>query len=123
MQRRGKALKHPYGAYHSARDGHSDEELCRVGHGTPCGEYLRRFWQPVCNAPRGLQFEGTGERPTYCNNTLARVPAPADPEADRRRRIAFGRELTKRIFAGEYSKEEPGCTDPRGLEEIRRALA
>ena len=32
MRRRGKALKRPYGAYHSARDGHSDEELCRVGH-------------------------------------------------------------------------------------------
>ena len=75
------------------------------------------------NAPKGLQFEGTGERPTYCNNTVARIPAPADPEADRRLRIAFGREVTRRILAGEYSKEEPGCADPRGLEEIRRALA
>ena len=51
------------------------------------------------NAPKGLQFEGTGERPTYCNNTVARIPAPADPEADRRLRIAFGREVTKRILA------------------------
>ena len=25
----------------------SDEELVRVGPGTPCGEYLRRFWHPV----------------------------------------------------------------------------
>jgi nitrite reductase/ring-hydroxylating ferredoxin subunit len=24
-----------------------DEEIARVGPGTPCGEYLRRFWQPV----------------------------------------------------------------------------
>ena len=24
-----------------------DEELTRVGPGTPCGEYLRRFWHPV----------------------------------------------------------------------------
>ena len=24
-----------------------DEDLVRVGPGTPCGEYLRRFWQPV----------------------------------------------------------------------------
>jgi tert-butyl alcohol monooxygenase / tert-amyl alcohol desaturase len=24
-----------------------DPELTRVGPGTPCGEYLRRFWQPV----------------------------------------------------------------------------
>ena len=27
------------------------------------------------NAPKGLRFEGTGERPTYCNNTVARIPA------------------------------------------------
>lgn len=25
-----------------------DDEFMRVGPGTPCGEYLRRFWQPVC---------------------------------------------------------------------------
>jgi phenylpropionate dioxygenase-like ring-hydroxylating dioxygenase large terminal subunit len=25
-----------------------DVELTHVGPGTPCGEYLRRFWQPVC---------------------------------------------------------------------------
>ena len=74
-------------------------------------------------APRILHFDGTGERPTYCHNTVARIPARADPEADRRLRIAFGREVTKRILAGEYSKDEPGCADPRGLEEIRRALA
>ncbi len=27
-----------------------DPELARVGPGTPCGEYLRRFWQPVAFA-------------------------------------------------------------------------
>ena len=64
MRRRGKALKRPHGAYYSARDGHSDEELCRVGHGTPCGEYLRRFWQPVCveaeleDLPRAIRILG-----------------------------------------------------------------
>jgi hypothetical protein len=25
-----------------------DAELSHVGPDTPCGEYLRRFWQPVC---------------------------------------------------------------------------
>ena len=74
------------------------------------------------NAPKGVHFEGTGERPTYCHNTVARIPALADPDADRRLRIAFGREVTKRILAGEYSKDEPGCADPGRLEEIRRAL-
>ena len=48
MRKRGKALKRPYDAYDSTRGGHSDDELCRVGHGTPCGEYLHRFWPPVC---------------------------------------------------------------------------
>ena len=36
--------------------------------------------------------------------------------------FAFGREVTRRILAGEYSKEEPGCADPKRIEEIRRAL-
>src|SRR5258705_5653544 len=27
-----------------------DPELAQVGPGTPCGEYLRRFWQPVAFA-------------------------------------------------------------------------
>ena len=44
-------------------------------------------------------------------------------EADRRLRIAFGREVTKRILAGDDSRDDPGCADPRGLDEIRRALA
>ena len=25
-------------------------ELTHVGPGTPCGEYLRRYWQPICFA-------------------------------------------------------------------------
>ena len=25
-----------------------DTELTHVGPGTPCGEYLRRYWQPIC---------------------------------------------------------------------------
>lgn len=51
-------LKMPYGAYHDrlaprgnlasgARVPREDAELTHVGPGTPCGEYLRRFWQPV----------------------------------------------------------------------------
>lgn len=28
----------------------ADDELTRVGPGTPCGDYLRRFWQPVAMA-------------------------------------------------------------------------
>ena len=25
-----------------------DAELTRIGPDTPCGEYMRRFWQPIC---------------------------------------------------------------------------
>jgi phenylpropionate dioxygenase-like ring-hydroxylating dioxygenase large terminal subunit len=36
-----------YGGYHHRDVPEDDAELTRVGPGTPCGEYLRRFWQPV----------------------------------------------------------------------------
>src|SRR5437667_4586697 len=41
-----------------------DQELTRVGPGTPCGEYLRRFWQPIIlseelrDLPRRLRVLG-----------------------------------------------------------------
>ena len=37
------------GGYHSRRDLREDAELTHVGRGTPCGEYLRRYWQPIAN--------------------------------------------------------------------------
>jgi nitrite reductase/ring-hydroxylating ferredoxin subunit len=36
-----------YSAYHHRERPAEDAELTRVGPGTPCGEYLRRFWQPI----------------------------------------------------------------------------
>ena len=34
---------------HARRESHEpDAELTRTGAGTPMGEYMRRFWQPVC---------------------------------------------------------------------------
>jgi len=36
-----------FSAYLSSRSGVTDDYLTRVSRGTPCGEYLRRFWQPV----------------------------------------------------------------------------
>ena len=36
-----------YGGYHAKRGVSEDAELTHVGAGTPGGEYLRRFWQPV----------------------------------------------------------------------------
>ena len=43
-------LKVPYGAYLAREIPPPDPELTHVGPGTPCGEYLRRFWQPVAFA-------------------------------------------------------------------------
>ena len=37
----------PYGGYYHREVPEEDVELTHVGPGTPCGEYLRRFWQPV----------------------------------------------------------------------------
>jgi nitrite reductase/ring-hydroxylating ferredoxin subunit len=40
-------MMEPYDAYHSPRGLREDAELTHVGRGTPMGEYLRRYWQPV----------------------------------------------------------------------------
>ncbi len=45
--RSGKLLRQKYGAYYHREIPQEDGELTHVGPGTPCGEYLRRFWQPV----------------------------------------------------------------------------
>lgn len=36
-----------YNGYHRKQSAEPDHFLTRVGRGTPAGEYLRRFWQPV----------------------------------------------------------------------------
>ena len=40
-------LSQAYGGYYQAEIPAGDDELTRPGPGTPCGEYLRRFWHPV----------------------------------------------------------------------------
>jgi phenylpropionate dioxygenase-like ring-hydroxylating dioxygenase large terminal subunit len=47
MAVRAPFLNTTYSAYHHRERPAEDEELARVGPGTACGEYLRRFWQPV----------------------------------------------------------------------------
>jgi len=48
MKRQQKrTIRQPYGRYHSRHVAAEDVELTHVGPDTPCGEYLRRFWQPV----------------------------------------------------------------------------
>ena len=43
-KRRSKA----YSAYYQREEPAPDAELTQTGAGTPLGEYMRRFWQPVC---------------------------------------------------------------------------
>jgi phenylpropionate dioxygenase-like ring-hydroxylating dioxygenase large terminal subunit len=45
---RAPFLKTQYGGYFHREVPEEDAELTHVGPGTPCGEYMRRFWQPVC---------------------------------------------------------------------------
>ncbi len=64
MAARAPFLNTAYSAYHHRARPPVDEELTRVGPATPCGEYLRRFWQPVVLAselgevPRRLRILG-----------------------------------------------------------------
>jgi nitrite reductase/ring-hydroxylating ferredoxin subunit len=45
---RAPFLKNRYGGYLHREVPAEDSELTHVGPGAPCGEYLRRFWQPIC---------------------------------------------------------------------------
>ena len=40
-------LQDSYAGYETRLSAHPDAELTQVGPGTPCGDYLRRFWHPV----------------------------------------------------------------------------
>jgi phenylpropionate dioxygenase-like ring-hydroxylating dioxygenase large terminal subunit len=57
MATRAPFLNKAYSGYHHREQPPVDEELTRVGPGTPCGEYLRRFWQPV------IRLQELGELP------------------------------------------------------------
>jgi nitrite reductase/ring-hydroxylating ferredoxin subunit len=48
--RAAKPKAGPFDGYRRRDVPPPDPELTRVGPGTPCGEYLRRFWQPVAFA-------------------------------------------------------------------------
>ncbi len=48
--RRAKPKPGPFDGYRRREVPPPDPELTELGPGTPCGEYLRRFWQPVAFA-------------------------------------------------------------------------
>jgi nitrite reductase/ring-hydroxylating ferredoxin subunit len=41
-----------FGGYYKPKDRPVDDELSKVGPGTPCGEYMRRFWHPIMMSER-----------------------------------------------------------------------
>jgi nitrite reductase/ring-hydroxylating ferredoxin subunit len=47
MATRAPFLSTRYGGYYHREVPKEDADLTRIGPGTPCGEYLRRYWQPV----------------------------------------------------------------------------
>jgi nitrite reductase/ring-hydroxylating ferredoxin subunit len=64
MATRVPFLSTAYSAYHHREQPLADAELTQVSPGTPCGEYLRRFWHPVITSeelqdlPRRLRILG-----------------------------------------------------------------
>jgi phenylpropionate dioxygenase-like ring-hydroxylating dioxygenase large terminal subunit len=64
MATRVPFLNTTYSAYHHREFPPEDTELTQVGPGTPGGEYLRRFWQPIITSaevqdlPRRLRILG-----------------------------------------------------------------
>ena len=48
MSEKRQFLTEPYGAYNNPALPSEDIELTHVEKGSACGEYLRRFWQPIC---------------------------------------------------------------------------
>src|SRR5689334_16254589 len=50
MADRAPFLETRFAAYSHRQVPQENTELTHVGPGTPCGEYLRRFWQPICRS-------------------------------------------------------------------------
>ena len=48
MTTRAPFLTTRLGGYYHRESPQEDVELTHIGPSTPCGEYFRRFWQPVC---------------------------------------------------------------------------
>ena len=64
MGKRSVDAPGPYSAYLRRAASEPDSDLTRTDGGTPCGEYLRRFWQPVAlskefeDTPRAVRVLG-----------------------------------------------------------------
>ena len=48
MDAKTDVMNIPYNGYYRSGGATEDVELTHTNPGTPCGEYLRRYWQPIC---------------------------------------------------------------------------
>ncbi len=96
MNEQPRWITRPYDGYH-LKDLPSapDPELTAVGPGTPCGEYLRRFWQPVAMATqlgeRPLAIRALGEDLVVFRDRSGDVGLVHKHCAHRRMSLEFGR--------------------------------
>ncbi len=94
-RRKGVRNDGPYAGYHQTWLGQSDTGLTRVGPGTPAGEYLRRYWQPVAIAaelgelPKPIRI--LGEDLVLFRETGGRVGLVHRRCPHRRASLEFGR--------------------------------
>lgn len=85
----------PYRGYDFKETPKEDAELTHVGPGTPCGEYMRRFWQPVAMSeqlkelPVGIRI--LGEDLVIFRDLGGRVGLLHRHCAHRRASLEFGR--------------------------------
>ena len=132
-------MKRRYGGYFHRDVPEEDAELTHVGPSTPGGEYLRRFWQPMCFSddlgdlplrvkmlgeehlgatdrgvtmfrnqirrggraveagqdPAGLCRDVGAVVPTYCNDTVVRLPRAGSSAMDKQQMRETGRRLAR----------------------------
>ena len=69
--------------------------------------------------PQNAGSEADGPITTYCHNTVLKVPPADSREAERALWLAFGREITRRILAGEIAKDRPGAATTEALRSFR----
>jgi hypothetical protein len=79
---------------------------------------LRREIRATADGAVPMNTQFTADKPvaTYCHNTVIVVPPAATPEADRALCFAFGREVTRRILAGDYPKDTMGAAPRAALD-------
>jgi hypothetical protein len=86
--------------------------------------YRRLLWREIQKVVDGealVGMPGEQDNPvsTYCHNTVLRVaPAPMS-ENEHELCLAFGREVTRRILAGEFPKTTPGTAPREALQDFQ----